>query len=323
VIYLKEAKEMNTILKSAALTAVLTLVLMASDWAEAITFKRIVVFGGSVSDSGNAFALTGIQSKPPYDQLDAFLIPTGPYSVGGHHSSNGATWIEQFARPLGLSRYVQPAFQGASPQAGNYAVAGARARDAIETVDFPEQVAAFLKDVHNKAPSDALYVIDFGGNDVRDALTAGDPGILADALDVLADNVATLYAAGARKFLFLTVANIGVLPSVRILDALVPQDVASAATALTVGFNTALNFVIGSLPADTEVAVLDVFQTVEEMIANPPAFGLTEVEDACITPNVRPFSCKRPDRFLFWDGIHPTKAVHAIFAAEAADILGE
>jgi phospholipase/lecithinase/hemolysin len=25
---------------------------------------------------------------------------------------------------------------------------------------------------------------------------------------------------------------------------------------------------------------------------------------------------------LFWDGIHPTKAVHAIFAAEAANVLG-
>jgi hypothetical protein len=52
--------------------------------------------------------------------------------------------------------------------AANYAVAGARARDVAETFDLPEQVAAYLQDVRNNAPSDALYVIDFGGNDVRD-----------------------------------------------------------------------------------------------------------------------------------------------------------
>jgi len=27
--------------------------------------------------------------------------------------------------------------------------------------------------------------------------------------------------------------------------------------------------------------------------------------------------CPRPDRFLFWDGIHPSRAGHAILADEA------
>lgn len=313
---------MKTIFKSLARMIVLALMLLTAGWAEAMTFKGIVVFGGSVSDSGNFFALTGFANKPPYDQLDAFLVPTGPYNVGGHHSSNGPTWVEQFARPLGLSRHVQPAFQGSSRQAANYAVAGARSTDVALTLDLPEQVAAYLKDVHDKAPSDALYVIDFGGNDVRDALVAGDPTILNNALDAIADNLQTLYAAGARKFLFLNVANIGKIPSVLILDGLFPG-AAAAATALTVGFNMGLDMIIDalSLAPNAEVAVLDVFQTVEELVANPQAYGLTEVENPCITPNVRPFSCKRPDQYLFWDGIHPTKAVHRIFAEEAFEVL--
>lgn len=313
---------MKTLIKRSAQIVVLALALLAAGWAGAIEFKSIVVFGGSVSDSGNIFALTGMANKPPYSELDAFLIPTGAYAVGGHHTSNGPTWIEQFARPLGLSRYVQPAFQGSSRFAANYAVAGARSTDVALTLDMPEQIAAFLSDHGGVAPSDALYVIDFGGNDVRDALAAGDPTIVTNALGALADKLNVLFAAGARKFLVLNVADIGQIPSIRILDTFFPG-AAQTATLLTQGFNAGLDAIIASLTAipGVEVAKLDVFATVNVLIAHPAEFGLTNVTSACITPNVAPFACKRPDKFLFWDGIHPTKAVQAIFAQEAAEVL--
>jgi outer membrane lipase/esterase len=37
---------------------------------------------------------------------------------------------------------------------------------------------------------------------------------------------------------------------------------------------------------------------------------------------VPPFTCKKENEYLFWDGIHPTKAVQALFAEEAANVLG-
>jgi phospholipase/lecithinase/hemolysin len=47
------------------------------------------------------------------------------------------------------------------------------------------------------------------------------------------------------------------------------------------------------------------------------------VTTACVTPYVPPFTCESPDEYLFWDGIHPTKAVHAIIAAEAGSVLAQ
>ena len=102
--------------------------------AAGMEFNRIVVFGDSLSDPGNDFALINTQNTPPYDNteiMDPFMIiPHPPYAKGGHHYSNGATWVEQFARLRGLAQYVAPAWKSAGTKAANYAVGGGRARDA-------------------------------------------------------------------------------------------------------------------------------------------------------------------------------------------------
>jgi outer membrane lipase/esterase len=66
---------------------------------------------------------------------------------------------------------------------------------------------------------------------------------------------------------------------------------------------------------------LDVYQKLNDVVADPGAFDLTEVQAVCVTPNVPPFRCKNADEYLFWDGIHPSKATHAIVAQEAARVL--
>ena len=316
-------------------TAVLALALAAPDWASAQTsFRRIVVFGTSLSDPGNAFALVGGTSTPPDYAFDptpgVYLVPTQPYARGGHHFSNGATWIEQFARPLGLAGSVRPAFHG-SAGATNFAVGGARANDVTSPFGLSGQVSAFLAALGegNQAPSDALYVIEMGGNDLRDALAAlrDDPtfvtsfDILNDAAGSIRSNVVRLRDRGARKFLVWTAPNIGVIPAVTALGA----SAAAAANFLTAAvFNPAL---VGQLTAVSgiEITWLDVYTKLNQIVAPPnpgAAFGLTNVTDACIQPKVPPFECKNPDEYLFWDGIHPTTAVHGIIAQQAATTLG-
>ena len=97
------------------------------------------------------------------------VVPSAPYARGGHHLSNGPTWIEQLAQPLGLSRSVNPAFRGSNPFAMNFAVGTARARNDFTNPSLSLLVSAFLQKTGGVAQADALYVIQIGANDVRDA----------------------------------------------------------------------------------------------------------------------------------------------------------
>ena len=76
---------------------VLSVATVSVPGAAAAPFGRIVAFGTSLSDSGNAFALRGGANTPPDYLLDPLLVPNAPYARGGHHFSNGATWVEQLA----------------------------------------------------------------------------------------------------------------------------------------------------------------------------------------------------------------------------------
>ena len=296
----------------------LALMLVVPGWATAQAFDRIVVFGTSLSDPGNAFALVGGTTTPPFYSLAKLnLIPDAPYTGGGggsHHFSNGPTWVEQYGRTLGLARSVRPAFRGANPGATNYAIGGARARNVGDT-NLSAQVDAFLRDIGNApAPSNALYVIEMGGNDIRDILLTIDASIISGALASIGQNIGRLYGRGARKFLVWKVPNVGLTPAVR---AAGPSAVAFAAL-LTQLFNDGLESMLQTDFAGVDIVLFDVNSTLNAIIADPGEFELTNTTVPCVTPGVPPFKCKNADEYLFWDGIHPTTTVHGIIAQKAA-----
>ena len=292
----------------------------------------IVTFGDSLSDPGNGFVFIRESATPPDFSTNELLFPSAPYARGGHHLSNGPTWIEQLAQPLGLSRSVNPAFKGSNPFAMNFAVGTARARNDFTNPSLSLLVSAFLQKTGGVARADALYVIQIGANDVRDALAAvvdeEEPlPILQAAAAAIAANVSTLHAAGARQFLIWNVPDIGLTPALAIADTQFPGEIPSpsaVATFLTERFNALLGLALAPVAMLPGIALVpfDAFKLVTEIVENPNEFGLTNVTDACITPGVPPFTCKRPDTFLFWDGSHPTKAAHGIIAGAVAQLLG-
>jgi phospholipase/lecithinase/hemolysin len=306
------------------------LLLSATALAQSASIDGLVFFGASLTDSGNSFVWLaqpdnsgcGVRiNVPPYDKLDDLVIPDGPYAIGGHHFTNGATWAEVMARSVGLASNARPAFRGAGAKASNYAVGGARAVANYPCrFNLPAQVDKYLGGSPQASPN-TWVGIEIGGNDVRDALVAASSGqdpapYIQRALESVGLNISKLYYySGARRFFLLNVPDIGKAPAVR---ALGPAAVAGG-TALSAAYNDGLlqlrQQLQQGLPG-SELRIVDLYATLNAVVANPQAYGFSNASDACVTPDVAPFKCKRPDEYVFWDGIHPTKAMHALIAQQ-------
>lgn len=308
--------------------------------ADGRPINRIVVFGTSLSDPGNAFALSGQNLEPAeYATLIPFLlIPESetPYAVGGNRFSNGLTWVEQLAKPIGLSNSVKPAYATPPiPGASNYAVGGTRARSGVQNeVALLQQVTKFLTDNGGVASPRALYVIEAGSNDVADRLLRGATDEdLQEAVMAIGGAIGTLYCSGARHFLVWNVPNLGLTPAVLSLNPPPPAPpfASLAATAATTGFNNGLSLVLDSLRNSPppcaqhglNIVEFDAFGRLENVVEHKRRYGLQNVTEACIQPLGNPplFRCSNQDRYLFWDGVHPTRAGHAIIAVEVVKTI--
>jgi outer membrane lipase/esterase len=186
----------------------------------------------------------------------------------------------------------------------------------------------FLTNFPGRAPSDALYVVDIGGEDLRDALVAlvTDPSgvtsqaILVDALSAIQSNISVLASAGAHTLLVANAPDLSLAPELRLAG----PEAQAAGQALALAFNSSLETLLAGLESALLIKVfrLDLFELSQEVVAAPAAFGLTNVMDSCITPDtlIGAF-CSQPDRYLFWDGNHPTAAAQGIVASRALSVL--
>jgi outer membrane lipase/esterase len=267
-------------------------------------YGGLVIFGDSLSDSGNNYIALGGATTPNSEITSNTFIPSFPYQPANVYS-NGVVWATSFAQALGLS--ALPSLAGGT----NYAFGGAVTGG---TSGFPfsltEQVGMYLVKENGSAASDNLYVVAGGGNDARAALASiagGAPafGTIGAAAFNYADNVGkivdTLQAAGAKNIVVWNTPNLGVAPAVT----------AGGLPAITLGMGVAeaMNGALAArLQGEAGVQIFDLFGTVDDILANPGAFGLTNTSDACIK------GLCDASKYLFWDGIHPTARGHEILA---------
>ncbi len=286
------------------------------------TASEIFIFGDSLADPGNILFLTGQVSIAPFA-----VIPAAPYDGG--RFSNGPTWAEQLARKLRRPDSGAPAYSNPS-MFGNFAAGGARARAVGAAPHLSDQVGLFLFANGFEAPSDALYIVQFGGNDIRDALSVFNPGdispsfaIINEAVQTTVFNIELLRMYGARKFLVANVPNLGKAPAILFAG----PGAVGAATFLSANYNGllegGLQTVEGNLAyGDVEILRLDMFGFIDAVTVAPEAFGFADATTPCLSFGVPVNAiCGDPDSHVFWDGIHPTAAMHIALGNAAVKVL--
>ncbi|MCX7424362.1 MAG: SGNH/GDSL hydrolase family protein [Planctomycetia bacterium] len=247
----------------------------------------VVVFGDSLSDTGNTYSLT------------EGLYPAFPYFEG--RSSNGPVWVEHLAADLGLPA---PIFS-LSPDGGTDCAYGGAETGSGFTYYFilaipnlGTQIETYLDDV-GEAAADDLFVVWGGGNDFLD----GQSDISVPVAS-LANHVNTLAAAGAEEFLVPNLPPLGQTPR---YHGTVSE---KAMDNLSIAFNAELAAELDTLATTLAVTIhrLDVFAMFQRVLADPAAFGFTNVTDQALNDGS---PVPNPEAYLFWDDIHPTAAGHA------------
>lgn len=299
-------------IKSAAGLAIVAVLLLSPLSSRA---SQIIVFGDSLSDTGNVFHVTG------------GYFPPLPYFAG--RFSNGPLWIERFAPLLSVPTPFPSTLGGT-----DYAYAGAATgptplsrqlgtpagMSPLTTVlgqvianvpSLSTQVATYIASLKGEKPApDTLAVVWAGANDFFGGQT--DPTVPARNI---AEAVAVLIKAGVKNFLIPNMPDLSKTP----YALCGPAAMQHLLHTLSIGFNKALKADLRPLARESGVHIrtLDAFKLFQQVQKNPAWFKVSNVtNEGMLSQNLPPSS------YLFWDGVHAAAAGHEIIATQAAVAVG-
>lgn len=310
---------MSRLLRSAAAAALTVAAACAvAGSANAQTYNRLVVFGDSLSDNGNVQIITG-GATPPAPFYWQGRFSTGPVFtelLGFDAQRFGFNAFGLPNPPVNLTGSVNLAYGGA--------VTGLETRPGAPP-GLTDQLNAYLARGGRFGAGDLVTVLG-GANNIFQALpTAGasanpvgaiTPIVTASAAEVnqLVDRVAQ---AGAGTILVANLPRLGITAQFLGTPAQPLADYAGTT------FNTALQTGLAATAAaraGTNIISMDLAKAHEAMIANPGAFGFTNVTTACFNQTALTL-CSTPDTYFYLDGVHPTRTGHALVAALSNDYL--
>ena len=309
-------------LRHVRLFGVLVFILGFTGNAWGQNFSDVVVFGDSLSDSGNFGQAQGLPAGTSFT--------TNPDPV----------WSEIVAQTFGAS--------GMNSLAGgpNYAFAGACVNPATpcDADELPppmrpprvtQQIDEYLSSRGDRADPNALYTIWGGVNDVADSLLNDPTKAQAHTLEASAVNVAQvrrLQEAGARHILLYNLPDIGPAPyAVNFGPA-----VQGALTTLGTAYNERLY--AGIRESEDGIVPINVFALFNEIVDNPGTYGFTDTTGtACGEPDAGravslacgpegsgypvTYESGANRQYLFADRSHPSGATHEMIASLVTSTL--
>jgi outer membrane lipase/esterase len=312
---------------AAASAAVVSLVSCSGgDADKPALFSTVAAVGASGADTGNRCNVA----------VDPLCFPAPPYA-GTSTAANGKLYPELIAAKYGAKAVAS------SAGGTNYAIGGARTgpipgdTTPATIANMQIQLEQYLQKAGYQINGQTLVIVDGTafGNNIRRALEllpgippANQPAFVTGVVSQAAADIYSLvlrsYSAGARHVVLTNATDLGLHPAVR---AGGPVAIGTA-TAMSTGFNGALaTQVIPQLRATLSglnLYIVDAGKLSQEIVANPVAFGLSNATAPCYPLVSAPTApvCATPQLYMWWDELHPSSAVHEIFAQRAIAAIG-
>jgi phospholipase/lecithinase/hemolysin len=290
--------------------------------AHAQDYTSIVIFGDSLSDTGNVAHLTeakyGVRIPGSVADYTDGRFTDGDDTIPTAQKYFGV-WIEQFAATLPYKPIIRNSLDGGTNYAYGFAFTGSGTALltlspslSVTVNNIGQQITDYLA----TAPviSDrTLFVVWGGANDLLNATSADD--VIKAAIEETND-VQRLIDAGATQFIVPNLPPLGLVP--RLSGS---PTTSIPATAESILYNQVLDAGLTILKdfnfgRHLHLNQLDVFSLFNKIVALPSKYSLANV-----TASSQGMYMIDPDTYLFWDDLHPTTKGHDILAQTAASMI--
>jgi phospholipase/lecithinase/hemolysin len=275
-------------------------------------FSQMVVFGDSLSDTGND---SGIAS------LFGYVTTNGRFTsdpTSKPPSAGTGVWHEELATDLGIAA-ATPSSSGGSNWAYGAAVTGAGTQDLGIVHNVGRQVSDYLTRTSNICSPTALYAVFAGGNDLLDAADADGTNTvgvhsLESAANTAANNLETYIlnfaTDGARYLVWPNLPELDQTPYARsTYNSSIEAALADAVQTFNSDVASAIQY-IHSVNANVTIYAPDVHTWFNEMLNGTyPGYAFTNVTVPATSVTPVPASA---DTYLFWDKLHPTEKAHKL-----------
>ncbi|KAG4945648.1 hypothetical protein AAZX31_15G076600 [Glycine max] len=310
----------------------------------------ILVFGDSSVDAGNNNALhTTMKSNfPPYGKDFFDSRPTGRFS-------NGRLATDFVAEALGYRKAIPPFLDpNLKPEDLQYGVSFASAATGFD--DYTAEVSNVLSvskqieyfahyKIHLKnavgeeraelITRNALYIISMGTNDFLQNYflepTRPKQFSLLEfenfLLSRFSKDVEAMHRLGARRLIIVGVLPLGCIPLIKTIRNV--EDCDKSLNSVAYSFNAKLLQQLDNLKTKLglKTALVDVYGMIQRAVTNPKKYGFVDGSKGCVGTGTVEYgdsckgmdTCSDPDKYVFWDAVHPTQKMYKIIADEATE----